>query len=246
MSKQDRQGSRTIAELMGRYNFGKTFAEIMGIATDAQSAANAANEELKFLDQEGIFNRLTNNGELQGLYRGADGELYINANYIKSGKISADLIDGSTLTITMGATIAGWNIDQNSIFKTPSGATWGAGTFMCTGSNYPYSIGGSAVINGWVFGAGGRYGVTSDGEVYCSALHATDGCVLGKWYIAEGYISTTSDPANAEEDFVRLEPVRLFYSNYQGRYTATAKWEDIIKAANDFSKLEARVAALEK
>ena len=180
MSKQDRQGARNIQELMGRYNFGKTFAEIMGIATDAQSAANAANEELKFLDQEGIFNRLTNNGTLPGLYRGADGALYINANYIKSGKISADLIDGSTLTITRGATIAGWNIDQNSIFKTPSGATWGAGTFMCTGSNYPYSIGGSDEINGWVFGAGGRYGVTSDGEVYCSALHATDGCVLGK------------------------------------------------------------------
>lgn len=246
MSKQDRQGSRTIAELMGRYNFGKTFAEIMGIATDAQTAANAANEELKNLDQEEIFNRLTNNGESQGLYRGADGELYINGSYIKSGKISADLIDGSALTITEGASIAGWYVDNNSICKIPSGGNWGAGTFMCTGSLYPYSIGGSGEINGWVFGAGGRFGVTSDGEVYCSALHATDGCVLGKWYIADGYISTTSDPANAEEDFVRLEPVRLFYSNYQGRYTATAKWEDIIKAANDFAGLAARVAALEK
>lgn len=246
MSKQDRQGSRTIAELMGRYNFGKTFAEILGIATDAQKAAEKATSDVGSLDHDEIFNRLTKNGALKGLYRGNDEELYVNATYIKSGKISSDLIDGSALTITRGATIAGWNIDQNSIFKTPSGATWGAGTFMCTGSNYPYSIGGSGNINGWVFGAGGRYGVTSDGEVYCSALHATDGCVLGKWYIAEGYISTTSDPANAEEDFVRLEPVRLFYSNYQGRYTATAKWEDIIKAANDFSKLEARVAALEK
>lgn len=88
MSKQDRQGVRTAADLEWKYQFGKRFAEVMGIATDAQDAANRATEGIDGLDQKldhnEIFNRLTNNGQLQGLYRGDDGELYINAAYIKS------------------------------------------------------------------------------------------------------------------------------------------------------------------
>ena len=36
------------------------------------------------LDQEGVFNRLTNNGEVQGLFL-INGQLYVNASYINSG-----------------------------------------------------------------------------------------------------------------------------------------------------------------
>lgn len=93
MSKQDRQGVRTPADLEMKYNFGKSFAEVMGIANDARDAADKAlgavdnfdNE----LDSEEIFNRLTENGALQGLYR-EDGQLYINASYIKSGSIFSE------------------------------------------------------------------------------------------------------------------------------------------------------------
>lgn len=38
------------------------------------------------LDQESIFNRLTNNGEMQGLYI-LDNQLYVNASYIRSGAL---------------------------------------------------------------------------------------------------------------------------------------------------------------
>jgi hypothetical protein len=89
MNKQDRQGARTLAELMSRYKFGKSFAEVFGLAKDAQNAAdkaqNAAEQAQKAvdsLDHEAIFNLLTNNGELQGLYR-QDGKLYINAEYVQ-------------------------------------------------------------------------------------------------------------------------------------------------------------------
>ena len=54
MSKQDRQGARTASDLEMKYNFGKTFAEIMGYATDARDTAqealdtaSAANEATK-------------------------------------------------------------------------------------------------------------------------------------------------------------------------------------------------------
>lgn len=61
--KQDRQGALTPAELDRRYG------------------------------QDTVFNRLTNNGQAKGIYRDPDGNLYVNADYIKTGKLAADLID---------------------------------------------------------------------------------------------------------------------------------------------------------
>jgi hypothetical protein len=40
----------------------------------------------KSLDQEGIFNRLTNNGEAQGVYI-IDGQVYVNMSYARSGTL---------------------------------------------------------------------------------------------------------------------------------------------------------------
>lgn len=50
------------------------------------------------LSQEQIFNILTNNGQVQGVYL-EQGKIYINASYIKSGTISADLIKGGTVRL---------------------------------------------------------------------------------------------------------------------------------------------------
>lgn len=113
----------------------------------------------------------------------------LSADKITSGTISGSRIDGSTLVITTGATIAGWSIDSNSIYK--SSGDWGSGTFMCTGSTGSYSIGGSGTIAGWVFGAGGNFGVTSSGAVWCSNLRATGGRI-GGWIISSNTIRTSS------------------------------------------------------
>lgn len=50
------------------------------------------------LDQESIFNRLTDNGETQGLIL-YDGKVYLNASYIQTGTLVADFIKGGTLTL---------------------------------------------------------------------------------------------------------------------------------------------------
>ena len=50
------------------------------------------------LTQEDIFNRLTDNGESQGLIL-YNGQLYINASYINAGYLNADHIRGGTLTL---------------------------------------------------------------------------------------------------------------------------------------------------
>ena len=47
MSKQDRQGARTPADLEQKYQFGKTFAEILGVALDAQKSVEEADAALK-------------------------------------------------------------------------------------------------------------------------------------------------------------------------------------------------------
>lgn len=100
MSKQDGHGARTAADLERKYNFGQTFAEVYGLVRDAQTAADKAQDAFESLDTEEIFNRLTNYGEWQGIYRGDDGGVYINASFIKSGKIEAGQVEVEAATIT--------------------------------------------------------------------------------------------------------------------------------------------------
>lgn len=70
-------------------------------------AINGANETAKSATdvqtQSGIFNLLTNNGQLQGIYM-SDGNLYINASYIATGTLSADRIGASSLSLGKLAT----------------------------------------------------------------------------------------------------------------------------------------------
>ena len=85
-AKMDGVYTRTPQQLEQKLDLGKRFAEIMGIATDARDTAEEAKDVAKTLDDnltaEEIYNRLTNNGESQGLYRDKDGNLFVNGAYI--------------------------------------------------------------------------------------------------------------------------------------------------------------------
>lgn len=118
--------------------------------------------------------KLTDNGKMQGMFF-LNGEVYVNLAYGVVGKLIGENIDGSTLRIIKGATIAGWNIDENSIYQVGEDGTWANGTFMCTGSEGSYSIGGSPNRKGWALGVGGKFGVGIDGSVWCSDMHITSG-----------------------------------------------------------------------
>jgi hypothetical protein len=100
MSKQDGYASRTAADLERKYNFGQTFAEVYGLVTDARKIAEEAQSAIEGLDQEQIFNLLTNNGKAQGIYRDDNGDVYVNASYIKSGKLAAAYIDAENLKVS--------------------------------------------------------------------------------------------------------------------------------------------------
>ena len=76
----------------------RTTSSLQQNVSNAQTDLNNLTEKVENvyvkdedLSQEELFNRLTKNGELQGLYM-MGGEIYINANFIKAGFISSDLI----------------------------------------------------------------------------------------------------------------------------------------------------------
>ena len=89
-SKQDRQGARTVSDLELRYRFDKSFAEVEGIATDAQKEAREAKKIVEGLDQEKIFELLTEDGKWQGIFRADDGSVYLNGTYIKAGTFTSE------------------------------------------------------------------------------------------------------------------------------------------------------------
>lgn len=60
-------------------------------AWSAALADSSSTAVLNTLTQADVFNRLTNNGQVQGIYL-QNGKLYINASYIKTGTLSADLV----------------------------------------------------------------------------------------------------------------------------------------------------------
>ena len=93
------------------------------------------------LTQQDLFNRLTNNGQTQGIYL-SNGKLYINATYIQSGTLSGIRVEaGSGL-------IGGWTLDNTHIMKdrvdSQTGDTYRAALYAPTtpsGSNAAFYIG---------------------------------------------------------------------------------------------------------
>lgn len=81
-------------------------------ASDAQTAVTTLDNSL---DTEGVFNRLTNNGTLQGLYM-HNGELYMNASYIQAGTLSANLVRAGTIQSEDG--LSYWNLDNGNFVTT--------------------------------------------------------------------------------------------------------------------------------
>lgn len=84
-------------------------------ATAAANAQTAVTNLDNSLDTTGVFNRLTNNGTLQGLYMQND-ELYMNASYIQAGTLSANMVRAGTIQSEDG--LSYWNLDNGNFVTT--------------------------------------------------------------------------------------------------------------------------------
>lgn len=76
----------------GVLNMSATSLDISGKTVD-----EIATDKVNAQTQWDVFNKLTNGGTLQGLYM-QDGQLYINASYLKSGSIDASLIKTGSIS----------------------------------------------------------------------------------------------------------------------------------------------------
>lgn len=70
-----------------------------GTSTPLDVQSVAVVRDIDNLTQEEVFNILTDNGRLQGIFM-KDGMLYLNGSYIKSGKVSGEYVDARNLTVT--------------------------------------------------------------------------------------------------------------------------------------------------
>ena len=116
MSKQDRQGVRTPADLERKYAFGETFAEFAGMIEETQEEAEQAAKDVTELDQklnfDEIFRRLTADGRNPGMFIDKEtGLVVFSCDYFVTGVIKSkdgncviDLDNGtSTLTTPISA-----------------------------------------------------------------------------------------------------------------------------------------------
>lgn len=117
--------------------------------------------------QEKVFNLLTDNGKTKGIYL-SDGDLYINADYIRSGTISGDVIKGGILQDDAGNLI--WNLESGELIakklsiNSENFQLAENGTVTATNA----TISGTFKAGGLTFGGSGIYGnrggfITVDG-----------------------------------------------------------------------------------
>lgn len=93
----------------------------------------------------------------------------------------------------IGAEGKGWTIDSNSLYYGDDFASSTA--FLCTGSSTSMTIGGHTG-SGWVLKAGSKFGVTKNGELYCTSANLS------------GSLTTTSGKYKTQ---VASGGIRLYY-----------------------------------
>ena len=141
---------------------GTTLASVLSDANDhADVAAQQAVDDMTQLD---VFNKLTNNGQTQGIYL-SNSKVYINASYISTGTMSAARISGGTLTDTQGNMT--WNLTTGAMT---------AKNLSITSTNFTLTSSGtitakSGTIGGWYIESFGLYRQTSN--VWTSYIGAT-------------------------------------------------------------------------
>ena len=97
-----RKGQKETLECTGSQRRDSTGAQ------QASPTTEAVNNALDRQTQEQIFNKLTNGGQAQGIYI-QDGQLYINASYLKAGTIQGIKIIGEE------GSIGGFDLSDHSI-----------------------------------------------------------------------------------------------------------------------------------
>lgn len=166
------------------------------LARALTSANQSTNDLDKALTQREVFNRLTNNGQTQGIYLSGN-KLYINGEYIRAGTISTDRIETSRSSNTymnVGQTSDGYtgtsfftrgnnylNIASVHAVDSPQGAINGVGfetfnkAFLDASSYYRTTILETPEFNGFMNQSNERLAMMSGTGWYVNLLAGGNG-----------------------------------------------------------------------
>ena len=107
---QDQQGNNYWNMDTGEFRLASTVT--VGGSTVSTIASNAADAAVSAQTQQSIFNKLTNNGQTQGIYL-SNGKLYLNATYMNTGALDADLITTGKMQSNNGTVY--FDLDNNEL-----------------------------------------------------------------------------------------------------------------------------------
>ena len=203
--------------------------------TDAKDQAKKYVDALdEALGQKSIFDRLTNNGETQGVYL-KDGKVYINATYMDTGVLDADLLKAGIITDKAGKNF--WDLTTGE-FSLSADASVGGGdvgsSVVAVDVQYGNSTSSSTVPTTWTTYASWKQGqylwtrlklTLADGNTeYTTAHRMADNDGIGVSQVREQYYLSTSSSTQTGGNWYYYQPTWVSGRYYWTRSEIT--WSD--------------------
>ena len=203
--------------------------------TDAKDQAKKYVDALdEALGQKSIFDRLTNNGETQGVYL-KDGKVYINATYMDTGVLNANLLKAGVITDKEGKNF--WDLTTGE-FSLSADASVGGGdvgsSVVAVDVQYGNSTSSSTVPTTWTTCANWKQGqylwtrlklTLADGNIeYTTAHRMADNDGIGVSQVCEQYYLSTSSTAQTGGNWYYYQPTWVSGRYYWTRSEIT--WSD--------------------
>lgn len=169
----------------------------------------AAAEAVHSMTQEDVFNALTNNGEVQGLYL-YNNKIYINAEYIKAGVLSGIAINNGNGTFTVDEN---GNVVANSLTSNSAAISGG-------------SIGGINISGNQIASSNNVFKVTSAGAVTANSFSSSSATITGGTIninASSGTEGIKLRQTGNQNNYAALTPryVRVQYGSNYATYSAT-------------------------
>lgn len=186
------------------------------------------------LDQQEVFDRLTNGGQNQGVYL-KDGKLYINGTYIDTGTLNADLLRAGIIADKAGKNF--WNLNTGEFSLSASASVDGeelGASVVSVDVQYGNSTSSSTAPTSWTTNASWKQGqylwtrlklTLADGSVqYSDARRVADSDGIGVSQVREQYYLSTSNTTQTGGSWQYYQPTWVSGRYYWTRSAIT--WSD--------------------
>ena len=205
--------------LLGRYenvSIGDVKANMAStIVGNKDYADNAAQNAVDRQTQLEVFNKLTNGGQIQGIFRDADGKIYLNLTYAMASTLDCSVVNVTNLNAQSLNAGMLRSVNGMSYFDLDSGK------FICVGPNQEAVC----MQNGyfWLENSAGKkkIWITQDGEhsyIYCCD---DEGKILGGVGVGHGHFAVMA-PDDTMDGAVIGRPAKWKEVNGQIVLTASA------------------------